>query len=49
MPKSSKCGLCGKPSRTHRKANFGKNKSGKSGLKIIRIKKVVKDLDLYGA
>ena len=35
MPISKKCSLCGKPAKTHRKANFGKSKSGKSGLKPL--------------
>jgi hypothetical protein len=38
MPKSTKCGLCGKPAKTHRKANFGKGKSGRSALKVPKPK-----------
>ena len=30
MPISGKCGLCNKPTKTHRKANFGRGKSDKS-------------------
>ena len=33
MPISKKCGLCGKPTKTHYKANFGRGKKGKSALK----------------
>jgi hypothetical protein len=38
MPKSIKCKLCGKPTRTHKKANFGRSKKGKSQLKPIIVK-----------
>lgn len=29
------CALCGKHGKTHRKANFGKGRKGKSALKPI--------------
>ena len=47
-----KCILCGKHGKTHKKANFGRGRKGKSALKVPRDKKKSKRelilLDVFG-